>query len=258
VQRLVASLGRVGSDTVERRVLFPCPACGAPHVLGENTHQFICRVCDHVTEFYQCRGCRTTFASQYEPKAQEIVEGKTSGGPSLRRCGGCGNTIRTRALRPGRVSGASADWGPTKKFYESFGLDFNEVVQFKGRRVIFGEVLLTTGLGKLDRGLFMVSFDQEAMFIHQGDGHKVPYEKIRLLEILSRDEVTATPPRDIVATLASDSLATKPVSESESVLAVAWEDGSFVVLNRMLRPEELAIVLEAYTSRVLDGPTNAG
>jgi hypothetical protein len=248
----------VGSETLERKVIFPCPACGAPHVLSENTHQFICRVCDHVTEFFQCRGCRTTFPSQYEPKAQEIVEGKASGGPSLRVCGGCGNTSKTRALRPGRVIAARSDWGPTKKFYERYGLDFNEVVQFTGRRVIFGEVLLTTGLGKLDRGLIMIAFDQDAMYIHEEDGFEVPYDKIRLIEIVSRDEVVATPPRDVVATLAAGNLATKPVTESESVLAVAWEEGSFVVLNRALRPEELTVALDAYTSRVLEGPTSAG
>jgi Flp pilus assembly protein CpaB len=68
----------------------------------------------------------------------------------------------------------------------------------------------------------------------------------------------STPPRDVVATLAAGNLATKPVTASESVLAVAWEDGSFVILNRALRPEELAVALKAYTSRVLEGPPNAG
>jgi hypothetical protein len=116
--------------------------------------------------------------------------------------------------------------------------------------VIFGEILLTS-LPDLQRGVIMVSFDRDALYIHDGDGHELPYERIRLIEIASRNDVLASPPRDIVAVLAADALATKLTSPSESILAVAWDDGSFIILNRGLRPDELAHALERYTSRLL-------
>jgi hypothetical protein len=101
--------------------------------------------------------------------------------------------------------------------------------------------------------MIMVSFDRDALYVFVDDGFEVPYEKVHLIEILSRDDVLAIPSRDIVATLAADTLALKSVSPSESILAVAWEDGSFVVLNRALRPREMAHVLEGYSSRVRPG-----
>jgi hypothetical protein len=165
-------------------------------------------------------------------------------------CGGCNVPARIRALRPGRLIGSRSDWGPLKTFYDRFGVDFEDAVQFSGRRVIFGDVLVTSGLNERDRGIIMISFDRDALYVFVDDGVEVPYEKVHLIEILSREHVLATPSRDIVATLAADKLALKNVSPSESILAVAWEDGSFVVLNRALRPEEMAHVLEGYSSRV--------
>jgi hypothetical protein len=169
-------------------------------------------------------------------------------------CGGCNVTSKIRALRLGRLSGSRSDWAPLKTFYDRFGVDFEDTVQFSGRRVIFGDVLVTSGLNDRDRGIIMVSFDRVALHVFVDDGFEVPYEKVRLIEILSREEVLATPSRDIVATLAADKLALKKVSSSESILAVAWEEGSFVVLNRALRPKEMAHVLEDYSSKVRPGP----
>jgi hypothetical protein len=240
----------VGSESDERNVLFPCPACGSPHILGEDTNHFQCRVCSHTTEFFLCRRCRVTFASQYQ-SSKDLEGGEASSGrPEWLECAGCGVVARIRAFRPGRLSGARADWAPTKRFYDRFGVDFTDAVQFSGRRVIFGEILLTTSLPDLERGVIMVSFDQDALHIHDGDGHQISYDRVRLIEIVGRDEVLASPPRDLVAVLAANALAAKPVSPSESILAVAWEDGSFIILNRGLRPEELAHALERYTSRL--------
>ncbi len=168
---------------------------------------------------------------------------------------GCGAISKARALRPGRLIAARSDWAPVKRFYARFGVDFEGVVRFSGRRVIFGEVLSLSGLDGVDR-MIMVSFDRDALYVHAGQGYEVPYDRIRWLEIAGRDDVLATPPHDIVATLVADVLATKEASPSESVLAVAWEDGSFVALNRALQPEEMALVLESYVARVSGGATD--
>lgn len=232
------------------KVLCPCPACGAPHVLGPDTHLFQCRVCGHVTRFFYCRGCKATFPTQHDPADEFEMEG-----PELVRCGGCGFVARTRAYRQGRVSGARADWGATKKFYARFDLDFNDVVRYEGRRVLFGQVLSTSEIKGLHEKMMMVSFDRDALFIHVGDGYQIPYERIRLIEIASRTEIEQTPPRDVVATLVAGELSTLEPSPSESVLAVAWPEGSFVILNRSLRPEELSYALEAFIERVPPNPT---
>jgi hypothetical protein len=230
------------------KVLFPCPACGAPHVLGPDTHVFQCRVCEHVTRFFYCRGCKATFPTQHDPAGEWGTKG-----PDSVRCGGCGYQTKTRALRAGRLVAARADWSGTKKFYGNFAVNFDDVVRFAGRRVIFGEVLSTSGIDGLEvRGL-MVSFDRDALYVHVGEGYEVPYERIRLIEIASREQILDTPPRDVVATLVARTLAETPVSPSESVLAVGWVDGSFVLLNRHLRREELALVLEDFTSKVPPG-----
>jgi hypothetical protein len=161
-------------------------------------------------------------------------------------CFACGAQWKMHRIKPGRLSGARADWAFAKKFYARFNLDFEEVVRYSERRVLFGQVLVSSGLKKLDDTVIMISFDRDALYIHDGDGYVIPYEKIRLMEIVGRDEVLAIPPRDIVATLAADALAKKFISPSESILAVAWEEGSFVILIRTLRPQELTVVLEPY------------
>lgn len=231
------------------KVLFPCPACGAPHVLGRDTHRFQCRVCGHVTRFFYCRGCRTTFPTQHDPSDESRLDG-----PDVVRCGGCGYVTKTRAYRPGRVIGARADWGATKAFYARFDLDFNAVVRFEGRRVFFGQVLSTSGLKGLEAKVMMVSFDRDALFVHVGEGYQVPYEQIRLIEVASRNEIEQTPPRDLVATLVAGELSRFEPSPSESVLAVAWPEGSFVILNRSLRPEEFTQAIEAFIERVPPNP----
>jgi hypothetical protein len=177
-------------------------------------------------------------------------------GPDTVRCGGCGYVTRTRALRAGRLVGARADWSTAKKFYARFGIDFEGVVQFVGRRVLFGEVLSSSGVEGLELGWVMVSFDRDAMYIHAGDGDEVPYEQIRLIEIAGRKEILETPPRDVVATLVATTLALKPASPSESILAVAWGTGSLVIVNRSLRPKEVSHVLEDYLSRLPQSPTS--
>jgi hypothetical protein len=203
-----------------------------------------------VTRFYLCKTCRTTFPSQYDPSPERLLEDQPYNGPDIATCGGCNVTSKIRAFRPGRLIGSPSDWGPLKISYARFGVDFEDTVQFSGRRVIFGDVLVTSGLNDRDRGIIMVSFDRDALYVFAGDGFEVPYERVHLIEVLSREEVLATPARDIVATLVADKLALKSVSPSESILAVAWEEGSFVVLNRALRPVEMTHVLEDYSSRV--------
>lgn len=227
------------------KVLFPCPACGAPHVLGPDTHTFQCRACLHVTRFFYCRGCRTTFPTQHDP-----AEAWGMDGPDTVTCGGCGVVTRTRSLRAGRLVGARSDWSTTKKFYARFGIDFEGVVQFVGRRVLFGEILSSSGIKGLEDGWVMVSFDRDALYIHAGDGYEVPDSQIRLIEIAGRKEILETPPRDVVATLVADTLALKPTSASESILALAWGEGSLVIVNHSLRPDELSHVLEDYVARV--------
>ena len=210
-------------------------------------------MCGHVTRFFQCKSCRTTFGTQHDPSGGDAPEGEAWSGPEEVRCLGCGWVTRSRALRPGRLLGARADWVPLKRFYEGFGVDFHDAVQFEGRRVIFGEVLSASGLDGA-RGIIMVSFDRDALYVHHGRGYEVPYDEVRWLEIIGRDGVLEAPSRDIVSTLVADVLATKEPWPSESVLAVAWEEGAFVVLNRSLRPEELANALEAVVARVNRGP----
>jgi hypothetical protein len=252
-----AILSRVADGANQQKVLFGCPACGAPHVLGPDTHEFPCRVCAHVTRFYACKTCRTTFPSQYDPMPEGADEASRSDGPDLITCGGCNVTSKVRALRRGRLIASRADWGPLKTFYARFGLDFADTVQFSGRRVIFGDVLLTSGLNDLDQGLIMVSFDRHALYVFTGDGFEVPYGKVRLFEILSREEVLAIPSRDLVASLAADALSMKKVTPSESIIAVAWDEGSFVVLNRALRPKEMAYALADYVTKARPGPPSA-
>jgi hypothetical protein len=157
---------------------------------------------------------------------------------------------RTRSLRAGRLVGARSDWSTTKKFYARFGIDFEGVVQFVGRRVLFGEILSSSGIKGLEDGWVMVSFDRDALYIHAGDGYEVPDSQIRLIEIAGRKEILETPPRDVVATLVADTLALKPTSASESILALAWGEGSLVIVNHSLRPDELSHVLEDYVARV--------
>ncbi len=168
---------------------------------------------------------------------------------------GCGNVSKTRALRPGRLIGARSDWAPVKSFYARFGIDFEGVVQYSGRRVSFGEVLSSSGLDGVG-GIIIGSFDRDALYVHVGRGYEVPYDEVRWLEIIGRDGVLAAPSRNIVSTVVADVLATKEVWPSESVLAIAREDGAFVALNRALRPDELANALESYVERVPGGLTN--
>ncbi len=245
----------MNGEATARKILFPCPACGASHVLGENTHRFSCRVCGHVTRFFRCKGCRGTFAAQHDPALDNEDDSVPEGPPEI-RCSLCRLQTKARAQRPGRLIAAHAEWGPLKKFYANFKVDFDDAVRFAGRRVIYGEILVTTGLDGLRAGMVMISFDRDALYVHAGEGYEIPYERIRLIQILTRDEVVATPPRDIVATLVADDLLTKVVTPSESVLAVAWGEGSFVILNHSLRREELEHVLEAYISQVPKDPTN--
>ncbi|MFY9783964.1 MAG: hypothetical protein WAK12_10590 [Acidimicrobiales bacterium] len=177
-------------------------------------------------------------------------------GPDDIQCSTCGNWTKIRRAKPGRLIGVPADWNSVKKFYARFNLNFEDAVRYSDRRVLYGQVLVSSGLNELDGRVILISFDQDALYIHDGDGYEIPYEQIRFLEIVSRDEVFAVPPRDIVAALAADALAAKFVSPSESILAVGWRDGSFVVLIRSLRPEELVVVLEPYISRVPGAPSD--
>jgi len=202
-------------------------------------------VCLHVTRFFYCRGCKVTFPTQHDP-----TEAWGKDGPDTVTCGGCGVVTRTRSLRAGRLVGARSDWSTTKKFYARFGMDFEDVVQFVGRRVIFGEVLSSSGIEGLKIGWVMVSFDRDAIYIHSGDGCEVPHHQIRLIEIARRKEILEMPPRDVVATLVADTLALKLASASESILALAWGEGSLVIVNHSLRPDELSHALEDHLSRL--------
>ena len=120
-------------------------------MLGPDTHTFQCRVCLHVTRFFYCRGCKATFPTQHDPAGEW-----GSDGPDTVRCGGCGYVTRTRALRAGRLVGAKSDWSTTKKFYARFGINFEDAVQFAGRRVLFGEILSSSGIQGVDVGWVMV------------------------------------------------------------------------------------------------------
>jgi hypothetical protein len=83
----------------------------------------------------------------------------------------------------------------------------------------------------------------------------VPHHQIRLIEIARRKEILEMPPRDVVATLVADTLALKPASASESILALAWGEGSLVIVNHSLRPDELSHALEDHLSRLPRSPT---
>ncbi len=80
-EALLGTVSRVKSTLSAKNVLFPCPACGASHVLDRDTHVVRCRVWGHVIRFYQCKACRTTFSGQYGPSPEGSLGDHYAQGP---------------------------------------------------------------------------------------------------------------------------------------------------------------------------------